>query len=304
MKQRWHILGAGSIGCLWACHLREAGHPVSLILRNQQRLEQFSEKNGIHIGNDLFTVSAELADFPPPIHQLIITTKSTDTVEAFNSIKSRLSENVKVVVLQNGMGSQQWVKEQLPNADVAWASTTDGAWLESPFTLVHAGKGFTRLGTPDANSPWLRSLCQGFLNVQIDEDISGTLWRKLAINCVINPLTAVYKCKNGDLIKNPDYLATMAAICKEVELVAHAEGVLLFEDPLIEQACQVAELTADNFSSMLQDVRHQRTTEISHITGYLCTLAKRHQLSIPTNQLYLSKIEYIQQRYTTDPSEA
>ncbi|MAY41150.1 MAG: 2-dehydropantoate 2-reductase [Oceanospirillaceae bacterium] len=294
MKQRWHILGAGSIGCLWACHLTESGYPVSLILRNQQRLTQFSEKSGIQIGNDFFAVSAELADGPLPIQQLLVTTKAIDTIDAFNSIRERVADNARVVVLQNGMGSQQWIKAQLPNADVTWASTTDGAWLKSPFSLVHAGKGFTRIGSPDTNYPWLMSLDNGFLNVEIDDDISGTLWRKLAINCAINPLTAVHQCKNGDLIKNPDYLATMAAICREVELVAEAEGLRLFEGPLIEQACQVAELTADNFSSMLQDIRHQRTTEISHITGYLCDLAKQHHLRIPTNQLYLRKIEKIQ----------
>jgi 2-dehydropantoate 2-reductase len=291
MKQRWYILGAGSIGCLWACHLIKAGYPVTLILRDQKKLNTFAQSKGIILADEHFSVEAEIANNPSPIHQLLITTKSTDTEIAFNSVKSRLANNTKVVVLQNGLGSQEWIKSQLPQGEVVWASTTDGAWMKSPFHLVHAGKGVTRIGSPSIQYPWIASLKHGLLSVQLDEDIAATLWRKLAINCAINPLTAVYNCRNGDLVKKPDYLATMATICKEVESVAQAEGIELFDGPLIEQACHVAELTAENYSSMLQDIRHNRTTEISHITGYLCRLAKHHNLQVPSNSFYLNKIK-------------
>lgn len=299
MKQRWHILGAGSIGCLWACNLVSMGYPVTLLLRNPEKLDIFNSMGAITLAEKRYSVSAELTDTSTDIDQLLITTKSTDTATALQSIKKRLSKSVKVIVLQNGLGSQHWVKDQLPDAEIAWASTTDGVWTKTPFNLVHAGQGITRIGSPITAYAWLAPLENGFLKVEQDEDIALTLWRKLAINCAINPLTAVYQCKNGELINNPDYLATMAAICKEVELVAESEGIELFDGPLIEQACHVAELTAENYSSMMQDIQHQRITEISHITGYLCERAKQNQLHTPTNDHYLKKIKKLHENIKT-----
>ena len=291
MKQQWHILGAGAIGSLWACHFVSAETPVRLILRNQEKLDLFGQNNAILLSDIRYPVTAELADSPESIDQLLITTKSIDTEEAFNSIRSRITPDAKVVVLQNGMGSQQWVQSQLPDAEVVWGSTTDGAWLKAPFDLLHAGHGTTHIGAVGTSYSWVKALTKGFLTIVEDDDIASTLWRKLAINCAINPLTAIHQCKNGELIHNPDYLSSMAAICREVEQVAAAENIVLFDGPLIEQACHVAEITANNYSSMLQDTQQGRKTEIDSITGYLCSLAKKHGISVPINLMHLNKIK-------------
>lgn len=291
MKDRWYILGAGAIGNLWASNLIAAGFPVSLILRNQAKLERFNASQGLYLDNCAYEVQAELADLSTPIKQLLITTKSIDTRTAFTTIKHRLSDNARVIVLQNGMGSQQWLKEQIPSAEVVWASTTDGAWLESEFCVVRAGRGITKVGSTDQPLTWINQLSQGFLNVENDTDIATTLWRKLAINCAINPLTAIYRCQNGGLVKNPNYLNEMALICSEVEQVANALDIELFETPLIAQACQVAELTATNYSSMLQDVKHNRITEVEQITGYLCAQAAKLNIPVEVNQFYLEQVK-------------
>lgn len=295
MKNRWYILGAGSIGNLWGCNFSYMGYPVTLVLRNQDKLEKFhAAEQRLKLSEHLYFVDAELADSPETINQLLVTTKSTDTKAAINSIKHRITEDAKIIVLQNGMGSQDWISDNFPSAQVAWASTTDGAWLSDDFTVNHAGKGITRIGSPTSVYPWIEQLGCGFLTVELDDDIHATLWRKLAINCSINPLTALFDCQNGELINNPDYLTEMASICREVESVATAVGIELFDGPLIENACQVAELTAKNYSSMLQDIRQNRQTEIENITGYLCRLAEAEGVSVPTNQKYLKKIRELE----------
>ncbi|WP_286237333.1 2-dehydropantoate 2-reductase [Neptuniibacter halophilus] len=295
MEKMWHILGAGAIGNLWACNLIDLGFQARLILRTPQRLGQFSEGAGIRLDQQCFPASAELATAETPVSQLLICTKAPDTELAFNSILHRLTARPKIIVLQNGMGSHQWVSDQLPNAEVAWASTTEGAWLQTPFEVVHAGRGITRIGSAQQLMPWLTELQGGFLQLEIDPEIRNTLWRKLAINCAINPLTAVFQCSNGELITNPDYLSEMIAICHEVEAVAEALNIELFEAPLVEQACQVAEMTANNYSSMHQDIRHGRTTEIDYITGYICDLAEQQQINVPVSRRYLNRIHRLQQ---------
>ena len=294
MKSTWHVLGAGAIGCLWAVHLKKAGFPVRLILRNPARLEVFQQISGITLDGELYSVEAETAASQTPIDQLLITTKSIDTQAALNSIRPRLLKSARIIVLQNGLGPQQWVCEQFPKADIVWGSTTDGAWLKAPFELIHAGQGITKLGSPQGTAAWLNQLQTGLLQVEIDHQIETTLWQKLAINCAINPLTALKQCQNGELARNPEYLTEMTQLCHEIEQVSAAAGLQLFQQPLIEQACRVAELTGDNYSSMLQDIRHQRKTEIEHISGYLCSIAQKLGIPVPANQKIYTAIKQLQ----------
>ncbi|MFH4134723.1 ketopantoate reductase C-terminal domain-containing protein, partial [Acinetobacter baumannii] len=87
--------------------------------------------------------------------------------------------------------------------------------------------------------------------------IYSATWRKLAVNCVINPLPALKGCKNGDLRHYPQ---EGAAICQEVAAVMEREGIHTSAENLLFYVEQVIESTAENISSMLQDIRAQRHT--------------------------------------------
>ncbi len=97
------------------------------------------------------------------------------------------------------------------------------------------------------------------------------MWRKLAVNCVINPLTALWNCPNGELRHHTDEIN---AICEEVAAVIEREGYHTSADDLRYYVEQVIDSTAENISSMLQDVRAMRHTEIDYITGYLLKRAR------------------------------
>lgn len=47
MSTTWHILGAGSLGTLWATRLARAGLPVKLILRDAARLASYQAADGL-----------------------------------------------------------------------------------------------------------------------------------------------------------------------------------------------------------------------------------------------------------------
>lgn len=291
MVQHWHILGAGSIGCLWAAHLAKAGHRVTLILRNAERLATFKATPYITLetqsGNEQIPVEASIADNTLPITNLLITTKAYDTENALRSVGQHLSTNTNIVVLQNGMGAQQKAAD-ITESKRMWAgSTTDGAWLRQPFHVVFAGKGETRVGPLTDTS--LPCIPEGLtpspdLTLIADTEIELSLWRKLAINCAINPLTAYYDCRNGALAEDIEKRQHMALLCQEIEQVALAKGLALFPQGVFTQAEAVAIATGENLSSMLQDVRHQRKTELDYITGYLLREAEKQGISLPANQ--------------------
>ena len=118
---------------------------------------------------------------------------------------------------------------------------------------------------PSTSATW-RKCCISAPDVAWHNNIASANWRKLAVNCVINPLTALYGCRNGDLQRYPEQIETL---CREVASVMAMEGYHTSCEGLMQYVMDVIRSTADNVSSMLQDIRNQRHTEIDYITGYL-----------------------------------
>jgi 2-dehydropantoate 2-reductase len=120
-----------------------------------------------------------------------------------------------------------------------------------------------------------------------------TLWQKLAVNCVINPLTALHRCPNGELNNDPERSSQVAALCREVREIACAAGMAAAVADLHQIVTQVISSTATNRSSMLQDVLAGRPTEIDYINGYLVKIADAQHLEASMNRRLLSALRSV-----------
>lgn len=300
---RWYILGAGAIGCLFARDLIAAGNDVRLLLYRRQQLEELNAMGQAILvrepdGDSKLPISAELIDATSPIDHLLVTTKAYTTLPALDAIRSRLDPNAEIVLLQNGYGQQEAVAKAYPGTRVWAASTVRGVHRVAPFTIVPAGMGPTYVGRMGQNHNDARTLPDGWdeiPEIHPYPQIGRILLQKLAINAAINPLTAIYDCRNSELLTNPDLNDLLSVLCDEIEHIldtARPEGLQmpLFERPLLDKVVQVATTTGENYSSMHQDLRARRPTEIEQITGYLCKLAAQHQCPAPLNQQLLGKI--------------
>ena len=137
---------------------------------------------------------------------------------------------------------------------------------------------------------------QSLKQIYWQEDIQQAQWKKLAINCVINPISALENINNGE-INIQVYQDKIKSIISEVVAVANKEGVVLTEHLLLNLVRDVAEGTAKNTSSMRADVLNKRRTEIDYINGYIDRLAKKHQLTTTVNsQLWLA-VKTLEKRY-------
>ncbi|AZE63039.1 MULTISPECIES: putative 2-dehydropantoate 2-reductase [Pseudomonas fluorescens group] len=297
MSTPWHILGAGSLGTLWATRLARAGVPVRLILRNEARLASYRAGQGLtlveHGVEHTYAVIGETAESPEPIHRLLVACKAYDAQPAIAQLQPRLAPDAELILLQNGLGSQDAVAAQVPSARCIYASSTEGAFRDGDWRVVFAGHGYTWLG--DANHPtpplWLDDLQAASIPHEWATDILTRLWRKLALNCAINPLTVLYQCRNGGL---QDHECEVATLCAELAELLECCGQPAAAQDLHNEVQRVIQATAANYSSMYQDVANARRTEISYLLGYACQAAARHQLVLPhLQQLQARLVEHL-----------
>ncbi len=291
----WHILGAGSLGSLWACRLARAGLPVCLLLRDRQRLADYQRAGGLtlieHGQAQCYALPAECVTAHSPIQRLLLACKAYDALPAARLLAPRLQPGAELLLLQNGLGSQQAVADSLPGVRCLAASSTEGAFRQADFQVVFAGQGHTWLGDlrgASAAPSWLAELQQAGIAHSWSDDILSRLWRKLAINCAINPLSVLHDCRNGQLRDHQEALQTL---CQALQQLLQACGQSSAAQGLLAEVMQVIAATAANFSSMHQDVSQGRRTETDYLLGYACQQARLHGLHLAVLEDLLQRLQ-------------
>lgn len=226
----------------------------------------------------------------------LVLVKAWQTEQAAERLEPLLAPDGVAVTLQNGLGNQEILAQVLGPERVAVGVTTTGALLVEPGLVQITGRGPVTLGQHPRIEPIARLLRDAGLEVQITRDISELLWRKLAINAGINPLTAILGVQNGFLVQDASAERLMRAAAWEAAAVAEAGGVTTGLDDPGDGAAQVARQTAANRSSMLQDVSMGRPTEIEAITGTVVRVAEQLGVDVPVNSTLLDLVRSLVHR--------
>lgn len=289
------VLGCGAMGQLWLTALYKQGHDVQGWLRVPQ---PYCHVNLVdNTTGDIFNKSfiANDPDFINTSELLIVTLKAWQVSNAVRSLVPSLAVNCPILLLHNGMGildELHSVNHPLLSGITTQAAKRDGN------VIVHVAHGATHIGpgNTQANSSSFiaDTLHHALPDVAWHNNITPACWNKLAVNCVINPLTALYQCTNGELKKHH---TEVASICDEVALVMEREGYRTSVENLLCNVEQVIDCTSDNISSMLQDVSMQRHTEIDYITGYLLHRARAHGIKVPVNTNLFEQIKRKEKEY-------
>ncbi|KAH6632824.1 ketopantoate reductase PanE/ApbA C terminal-domain-containing protein [Chaetomium tenue] len=262
--------------------------------------------NATAANHDVENHTPGIIDDKSPIRHLIVTTKTYATIAALTPIKDRLNKDSHILFLQNGIGVTDEVSHKLfpdpGNQPTYWAGICSaGVYSISPFSLVHAGHGPLMVGVvgtqsttglpPTGEAHMASQLSNSRLlqtNLLSPEQIVHAQLKKLVINAIINPLTACFDCKNGQVFESDERQALYRHLLQEAgtiirEMLPQSDNLreTAFSDralgALVEE---VAEKTANNTSSMLQDVQAGKRTEIDYINGYLVSQGRR--LGLPT----------------------
>lgn len=293
------IVGPGAIGCLLAALLTRAGHRIALLDKDPDRARLIAGQ-GLRVespaGVETFAVevTADPLSIAGPMDFVCICVKSYDTRSAIRHALPLLSAGTATVSLQNGLGNAEQIAAESGAAPVC-AVTAHGSTTLGPGSIRHAGAGPTAVAPAGAAARpaatrFSQLLEEAHLETVRRNNHLSMLWSKVAVNAAINAVTALNDVPNGAVLDRPDLRATAMAAATEVAQVAAAAGIELYCESAVAEVEQVCELTRNNISSMLQDVRAGRRTEIDAITGAVVAKAREFGVAAPANEMLLEKI--------------
>jgi len=294
------VFGAGAIGSTMGAML-SVNHHVVLVGREPHM--RAIRENGLRITGQVNMISwpdavTEIEGMEPQ-DIILITVKAYDTPEALESITPIVNEKTIVVSLQNGLSSADLILSRY--AGGVLGITSWGAFLESPGVVRVAGQGDTAFGSlnaPEKASIVARLFTEAGVPSRKSDNIIGEIWMKVIVNACINPITALLKITNGEIVKDEGVLKLVRDICAEGAAAARANGIALPGNPY-ERTLEVIGSTASNKSSMLQDIEHQRPTEIDQITGELVMKGEEKGVPMPVNRTLWRLIRGVHHAYST-----
>jgi len=273
------IFGAGAIGSLFGALLSKSNNV--LLIGRKPHVTTIQKKGLIIEGKTHLDVKI-LAAY--------------DTEAAILQARKIISDNTIVLSLQNGLDNIDKISKHLSSKRIIAGVTTHGAFFSKPGVIKHTGKGMTILGGLNGKKTnVIDSIVKLFNQTGIDttesKNILKEIWSKAIINSSINPLTAIFQCKNGYLIENPLLEKLVEIICEESTSIANAEGVDLSYSEMLNKTKEVIKNTSDNYSSMLQSIKKRKKTEIESINGKLVEIGKKHNISTMINQILVYSVK-------------
>lgn len=297
------IVGHGAIGSLWSYHLQKAGHRVSISPRHSVDLSSKGVETVSLTLEEADTIELKIAnnnDFTNA-DLILFTIKSYQVEHAVLSLLPKLSEETILLFMHNGMGAVDSIAHLTHKYPVVIATTTHGALKINPTTVAHTGVGSTQIGGYNPKGRQCQFITEVFEHAlatnQWQVNIHEALWNKLAINCVINPLTAIEQCHNGQLA-DTKYTNIIKQLKNELVAVMNADGVNICFNTLSSRINQVIDATSANYSSMNRDITFKRRTEIEFITGYLLKVATKHNIPCPMNVQLFESIKQIEMSWS------
>jgi len=276
------------------------------------------------------------------IQQLILCVKAYDIDNALAQISSALAPNACLIIICNGMGFQttieQRFKQRCPNGTLYWGLSNEGAIAKrltaTHYQVTQTGIGDVFIGPenigpgnissekspPVQTAPnekgidkksietLLQDLKHPTASLQFIDQISRKAWDKFFINCAINPLTAFYACRNGELLTNTAYRQHFDTLLDEVLSISgiidtqsftlsltavsrEQDTTVVSAMALKERIIQVVQKTAKNHSSMWHDFKNQTQNELDFLNQYLLNIAQRFEKTLPVNQRLIKDLQ-------------
>jgi 2-dehydropantoate 2-reductase len=305
------VIGAGAMGGLFGAKLWAAGQDVLLYDIWREHVDEIHEHGLLveEVDRSAARVRVPVSHAPPSAiseaHLVLVEVKSYDTYEALRPFRDCISPAAYVLSLQNGVGNLEEMRRALPNhARIIVGTTAQGSNVVGPGHVLRTGAGPSEMGDPRADGRELERLAEiagvftsAGIEMTVADEVLAAIWAKLAANAAINPLTALTGLRNGELPYDSGLVALYRGIVEELVAVMDRLGIPRVKDDYVAYAEFVMDATASSYSSMLQDVRHRRRTEIDAINGAIARYGQELGVPAPVNAMVAALVRNRQRDY-------
>ncbi|WP_380772332.1 2-dehydropantoate 2-reductase [Siminovitchia sediminis] len=280
------IIGGGSIGLLFGAYLGQE-HPVTLFTKREEQAQGI-KKNGIFLYSPekegrAVQVNASFEKESLTEQDVIIVAVKQYDMPELKPLLLSIPKHIPLCFVQNGMGHLDML-HGLPHETIIVATVEHGAKRLDDQSVSHNGAGRTNLALfkGHANLPEIFPQCTDpHFPVTVHNDYYTMMIEKLVANALINPLTVVFRVKNGRLVENPYYYAILKLMFEEIYSIFPSGN----KEQSFDQVLRICTNTKNNTSSMLSDIQAGRKTEIDAILGYILKVAERKGVKLQTVQM-------------------
>ncbi len=295
------ICGQGAIGSLFAYHFRSLDPLIFCRDSRKSKPLSLSLLNGEQY--PLVFAKTDMSCFPKQnMKMIVIPVKQYQTLALSKQLHEIADQQTVFVLIQNGMGGAEILRSQFKKNPILIGTTTDAVFKKDVNVYQMISSGKLSIGEFNAykevHSELVRSCISTIQNlhpnVEVTEDITQILYKKLLVNAVINPLSALLNIQNGGL---QQHSSKTKKIKREVFDIYLAHDIDFDEEHWSKHVDQIIEDTANNFSSMHQDMYFKRQSEIDGILGYLINLASQHNIQAEYLTELYGRIKAIEKEY-------
>lgn len=298
------VVGAGALGCLFGGRLAEGGHDVHLLHYRQSYVDRLNEEGLTIEGEDGKTTDIAVtattdANEVGPVDLVIVFVKSHQTEAALVEHGACIGPETDLLSLQNGLRHYDRLLD-IVGEDRAFAGVTyQGAVVEEPgYIRVTSTGPSTFGGSDDAAARRIGdTLLEAGFPVELVTNPRPHIWAKQLMSLPIKPLAALTHLSNGELIATPETRELMEQIVAEAEAVAEHRGIDIPMDDPMDEVVTTCEESHSHYSSMLQDVRAERKTEIDDVNGAIVDIAREEGIDVPVNEFVTNLVRALEKSY-------
>ena len=302
------VVGAGSVGGFFGAHLAKNNSNVSFLLR--PRTLEAVKRNGLTIksakGN--FTVHPPAASDPRELATpdlIILAVKAYDLDEVMTQLEPVLTDRTVILTLQNGIDTEDRIIARLHRDCVVGGVAFIYSKIVEPGVIEHYKRGGVAIGELMGHkSERLSQIAEIFkqagISCQLSEDIRKSKWEKMCWNCVFNPLTVVIDDKVAKALDHPEMAGVIRQIVGEVAAVSAAVKVPLAPD-MAEKVVKWTQELRDIHTSMYDDWKAKRPTEIDYLNGYIVRVGRELGIPTPVNEALTAMVKTITEKELSGP---
>ena len=305
------FVGVGALGSYFGGALAEAGHDVTLLIRNKAHRDAIRadglilNRDGVEARIDPVVVDTETAGDAGIADIVIVFTKTGATKAALQAATPVIGPDTRLVTVQNGLGNAENLAAFVPMDQVIYGTTMAPGDMVAPGVVSTHGSHVTQFRAAGENPVTGRMaddlsamLSSAGIDTRVNPDVDRVIWAKVAFNCAMNSLCALNDLRPGPLLDSPGMSGLVRATVAECCDVAEASGIIIDRDELESRLQMVQREHRDHIPSMLHDIRSQRRTEIDALNGAVVALGAQHGVPTPYNHTLLALVRQREADYS------